>query len=74
MFHSREYREKVSNIQNVVKTQKGLADSKHSNLGSYSIELRALGKDGRAIFFSNMYQKKKKRSVTSLTLGTDRQA
>lgn len=71
MFHSREYREKDSNIQNVVETQKGLADSKHSNLGSYSIELRDLGKDGRAIFFSNMYQKEK--SVTSLTLGTDRQ-
>lgn len=72
MFHRREYREKDSNTQNVVKTQKGLADSQYSNLSSYSIELRALGKDRRAIFFSNMYQKKK--SVTSLTLGTNRQA
>lgn len=70
MFHSRDYREKVSNIQNVVKTQKGLADSKHSNLGSYSIELRALGKDGRAIFFSNMYQKKK---ISNIPDSWDRQ-
>ena len=72
MFHRREYREKDSNIHNVVKTQKSLADSKHSNLGSYSIELRALGKEGRAICFSNMYQKNK--SVIYLPLGTDRQA
>lgn len=71
MFHRGEYREKDHNIQNVVKTQKGLTDSKHSNLGSYSIELRALGKDGEP--FASVTCIKKK-SVISLTLGTDRQA
>lgn len=50
--------EKGSSTQNVVTNQKEAPEGsgrQETHLGSYSIKLAALGKGGKAIFFSNRY-------------------